>query len=414
MAHTDEIRPVPGYKAFTRDGPSAVFSQAAFLLVLGRRAGQTDHREYGNEIDDDERMLELPELNTTPVREDPTEDGELQADDHSVDTNPSRVPKLVDSLYERPSQARAASLIEACMYVPEPLVRVAAATAHSRMSTVQPRLWSPVAELGAHGTQVDHGLDDQRRRAQHRRQSQRSEDIIVRGVGEENELVRDIATTALEGLRIGAAQWTVDQTSPDVEESEQIEQSDEVVDRRVPNDTSLIVHGTTFGPTTSWWKPGRVFHKYLKGNVCTNLYSGSRPFRWSGLYNHRARHLGAQDLLGWSNGRCLDHVIAFSHGGSVSMLASKLGLNMNRLVLLSCPVHARYAPDFDHVSKVVSVRTRLDLVILADRGGQRFHDKRISENVFSSGCSWTVMVQPQGPATREVSVWKRYGIASML
>ena len=88
------------------------------------------------------------------------------------------------------------------------------------------------------------------------------------------------------------------------------------------------------------------------------------------------------------------------------MLASKLGLNMNKLVLLSCPVHARYAPDFDHVSKVVSVRTRLDLVILADRGGQRFHDKRISENVLPLWFSHK--------ATREVSVWKRYGIASML
>ena len=406
MAHTDEISPVPGWKAFTSSGPSAVFSRAAFLLVPGRRAGQTDPREYGDEIDDDERMLEVPELKTTPVREGPTEDRELQAEHHSADIDPSRVPKLVDSLYERPSLARAASLIEACMYVPAPLIRVAAATAHSRMSIAQPRLWPPVAELGAHGTQVDLGPDDQRDRAWHRRQSQRSEDIIVRGVGEENELVRDIATTALEGLRVDAARWAVDQTSPDMEESEQLEQLDEVVDRRVPNDTSLIVHGTIIGPTTSWWKPGRVFHKYLKGNVCTNLYGGSRPFRWSGLYNHRARHLGAQDLLGWSNGTCLDHVIAYSHGGSVAMLASKLGLNMNKLVLLSCPVHARYAPDFDHVSKVVSVRTRLDLVILADRGGQRFHDKRISENVLPLWFSHK--------ATREVSVWKRYGIASML
>ena len=406
MVHTDEIRPVPGYKAFTSYARSAVFSQAAFLLVLGRRVGQTDPREYGDEEDEDERLLEVPELQATQVREDSTEGRELQFEDHSVDIDPSRVPKLVDSLYEHPSHARAASVIEACLYVSDPLVRVAAAAAHSRMSTMQPRRWPSVQELGAQNAQVSHEPDDQTRLARHRRQSQRSVDIIVRGVAEENELVRDIATTTLEGMRTGAAQWAVDQTSLDVEKSEQLEQSDELVNRRVPNDTSLIVHGTTFGVTTCWWKPGRIFHNYLKGNVCINLYSGSQPFGWSGLYERRARRLGAQDLLGWSSGKRLDHVISFSHGGSVAMLASKLGLNMNKLVLLSCPVHARYAPDFGHVSKVVSVRTRLDLVILADGGGQRFHDRRIFENVLPLWFSHK--------ATREVSVWKRYGIASML
>ncbi len=48
------------------------------------------------------------------------------------------------------------------------------------------------------------------------------------------------------------------------------------------------------------------------------------------------------------------------------MLASRLGVQMKKLVLLSCPVHARYAPNFQRVGKVVSVRTKLDLVILAD------------------------------------------------
>lgn len=398
MAHTDEISPVPGWKAFTSSGPSAVFSRAAFLLVLGRRVGQTDPREYGDEIDDDERMLEVPELNTTPVREDPTED-------HSVDINPSRVPQLVDSLYDDPSHTRAASVVEACLYVSDPLVRVAAAAAHSRMSIIHPRRWPLVEELGVHKGQIDQGPEDQARLAWDRRLSQRSMDIIVRGVGEENEIVRDVATTALEGLRIDADQWAIDRTSPDEEIAAQIEELDEA-DRYVPDDTSVIVHGTTFGLTTSWWKPRRVFHKYVKGNVCTNLYSGSRPFRWSGLYNHRARRLGALDLLRWSGGKSLDHVVAFSHGGSVAMLASRLGVNINKLILLSCPVHTRYAPDLVHVWKVVSVRTRLDLVILADGGGQRFHDRRISENVLPLWFSHK--------ATREVRVWKRYGIADML
>lgn len=68
--------------------------------------------------------------------------------------------------------------------------------------------------------------------------------------------------------------------------------------------------------------------------------------------------------------------------GRVAMLATTLGLAMEKLVLLSCPVYRRYSPDFRCAKEVVSVRARLDLVILADGGGQRFRDSRIREYVL--------------------------------
>ena len=53
-------------------------------------------------------------------------------------------------------------------------------------------------------------------------------------------------------------------------------------------------------------------------------------------------------------------------------LATGLGLQLDRLVLLSWPVHEEWFPDFARVRRIIDIRVRLDLVILADRGGQTF------------------------------------------
>ena len=79
---------------------------------------------------------------------------------------------------------------------------------------------------------------------------------------------------------------------------------------------------------------------------------------------------------------------------------------MNKLVLLSCPVHTPYAPYFGRIRKVVSVRTRLDLVILADGGRQRFRDLRIDEHVLPL---WFTH-----KATRQPDVWQRHKIAAII
>ena len=48
----------------------------------------------------------------------------------------------------------------------------------------------------------------------------------------------------------------------------------------------------------------------------------------------------------------------------------------------------------------------LDLVILADRGGQRFYDNRISENVLPL---WF-----DDFATHDPTTWETYGVPAML
>jgi hypothetical protein len=89
------------------------------------------------------------------------------------------------------------------------------------------------------------------------------------------------------------------------------------------------------------------------------------------------------------------------------MLASQQGLEIGKLIFLSCPVHRhKYAPDFDQVQDVVSIRVRLDLVILADGGGQRFRDARIREAVLPLWFNHSASHDPE--------VWRRHDVPNRL
>jgi hypothetical protein len=174
--------------------------------------------------------------------------------------------------------------------------------------------------------------------------------------------------------------------------------------------TSLIVHGT-WARTSSWWQPpSGDFWKYVHDNVDPHLYGAPDRFEWSGGYSDAARALAGDDLRVWVDAHNLGGLDLFthSHGGSVAMLATHAGTGLGRLALLSCPVHwPKYTPEFTAVANgVVSVRVHLDLVILADRGGQRFDDNRIRENVLP--------IWFDHFATHDPGTWETYGVQAML
>jgi len=199
--------------------------------------------------------------------------------------------------------------------------------------------------------------------------------ILERGVRSRDPLVRDVAAHALgrvDPRNARLAPLLVAKRRPS---------------RRRPSRTSTIVHGT-WARTSAWWQPPTGdFWKYLHDNVDPDLYGAPDRFEWTGGYHDVARAEASEDLHGWVQDPThnLDGLDLFthSHGGSVAMLATHAGTRVGRLVLLSCPVHwPKYTPEFSRVTKIVSIRVRLDLVILVDGGGQRFSDPRINEHVL--------------------------------
>ncbi len=66
----------------------------------------------------------------------------------------------------------------------------------------------------------------------------------------------------------------------------------------------------------------------------------------------------------------------------------------------------KYQPAFSRINKTVSLRVRLDLVILADGGGQRFKDPAIQETVLPIWFDHGAVIAPQ--------TWIQYNLGSML
>ena len=261
-----------------------------------------------------------------------------------------------------PTHLRAAVLFEACLRHPEELVRVAAASAYLDLTT------DPGPSLAE----------------------------LRKGVGSEDELTREVAATSLAHY------------SPEDPSLASLLAPGPSLEGGAPATTAALVHGT-WARGASWWQPTGAFHQYLLAAVRPDLYSAPDLFSWSGGYSDAARATGAIDLLGWVAGHNLNglDVITHSHGGSVAMLATHGGLDVGELVLLSCPVHVpKYLPQFARVGTVVSIRVRLDLVILADRGGQRFNHPQIAEHVLPIWFSHS--------ATHDPAVWQKHNVPQFL
>ncbi|HEU4853736.1 MAG TPA: hypothetical protein VFS89_00415 [Nitrosospira sp.] len=219
--------------------------------------------------------------------------------------------------------------------------------------------------------------------------------ILVRGTASKELLIRDVAATALARIL------------PEHPALLPLLQNTDYGGEGEPAHTSLIIHGT-WARTASWWQPGGDFHTYILESVDPSVYSGSDRFDWSGGYSDPARDLAALTLTAWVQGKGLESpdFFAHSHGANVVLLANQ-AIDIGRMVLLACPVHRnKYWPNFGYVNRVVSVRVRLDLVILADRGGQRFNHPDIIENVLP--------VWFDHSAPRDPEIWVRYDVPSKI
>jgi pimeloyl-ACP methyl ester carboxylesterase len=268
-----------------------------------------------------------------------------------------------DTLYKKPTVDTAAGLLEMCLAHPRQLVRIAAAHAYLPIT------------------------DDPARCIR----------ILVAGTRSADRLERELAATALARVQ------------PEHPALRRLSRRGVRLARvRRRAETIMLVHGT-WASDAEWYKPNGSFHGFIKP-LRADLYGQADFFRWTGGYSDGARNQGALDLKAWvdqRNEHGLD-LMGHSHGANVMMLATKFGLTTGKLVLLSCPVHVnKYFPDFTKVTKpVVSVRVKLDLVILADQGGQRFRHPDIKEIVlpiwFDHG------------TTHEAATWQAHNIAARI
>lgn len=202
-------------------------------------------------------------------------------------------------------------------------------------------------------------------------------EILLTSVKSEYDLVRNMAYTALARVMGGS---DVPKRTIDFGPTSQ---------PHALNAESIIVHGSVFShpgkPYEKWWEPGTGdFHNYLKNGPRPNVYNASDYFWWSGGWNDDARFEGAAKLMGWIDKHDMHgvDVFAHSHGCNITMLATwykKLG----SLILMSSPVHWNlYQPNFRNVDRVLSIRVLWDFIIMADKGGQRFRDPRITETIL--------------------------------
>ena len=331
MAPRHVRTPIPGPRAFAEQSRDARLSQAAIVLSVGAAArGEPDRVDSPEEIGLPADVAALGRTEPIPVAEAAEPLGiELSAHitDRSLRVAPSTTVDLMTRLVDEPEPIGAAALVEANLHSESRLVRTAAAVA--AIDTTGPR-----------------------------------DDVLaqlVDGATRGDRLTKEIG-------RIGLAR---------------LDPQHEVLSRLVgrpspltgtdrPSHTAVLTHGT-FAARALWWQPNGNFYNYLNGLV-PPLKLHAPSFGWSGAYSDPARQLAAQQMVDWMTDQNLQRpdVFAHSHGGTVANLATQRGLQLDRLVLLSWPVHRRWFPDFANVQRIIDIRVRADLVILADLGGQTF------------------------------------------
>lgn len=382
MAASRYPEPVPGPQAWASTSRNARLSQAAMVLSVGAAAAGEPYRvdsptELGLNADVaalgrtelitvEEATAPLDEVTTRSARAaGAMRDARAAGTMRDARAAPAAEVELMARLADRPDPVTAAALVESGLRSGNRLVRTSAAVA--ALDTTGPRE-EVLAQL----------VDGASRGGPLTRQIGR---IGLARVDPEHKVLRSV---------------TVRPAAPP--------------GRNRPSHTAVLTHGT-FAALSRWWQPGGDFYRFLD-TITPSLHLHDRSFQWSGLYTDGARQLAAQQLADWvidQNLRRPD-VFGHSHGATVACLATRRGCEIDRLVLLSWPVHGEWFPDFGRVGRIIDVRVRMDLVIIADRGGQTLtpppeHAAKVTSHVHG----WF-----QHEATHEPDYWRRHGLAGVL
>jgi hypothetical protein len=303
---------------------SVAASQAALLLAI--RAGVL------GDVPTTEKLDEFPLPNVRRLEKELLDEEEPALE--------QEMTRLIRELYRRPCIEAAAALFEAAMFSPHRLVAVAAAAGARETTRLRPRI----------------------------RQA------LEKGYASDDSMTSRLAVAAMSQM-------------PPLQElaREQVVRQPKSRKRRRESDTAVITHGT-WAADSAWYRPGGDFYEAVKASR-PDLHVHDESFRWTGAYSKRARKADARLLQQWiaDQGLGTPDLFAHSHGATVANLATWRGVEFERLVLLSWPVHREWYPKFANVKKIVDVRVHLDLVIMADRGRQRFKSRSSQVKTHRNG-----------------------------
>jgi hypothetical protein len=343
---------------------SVAASQAALLLAT--RAGVLGQEAELAELEDEvaPAPFELPELGAVerphriPVAEAvaPLAMSRSELAVETPSTVQDEMARKVHDLYQKPSFEDAAALFEAGLYSPHPLVAVAAAAGARETTRLRPQIRV----------------------------------VLEEGAGSDDPLVAELAQEVLR---------QIEPKNPHLQE--RVITPPPSKKRRRSSRTTALTHGT-WAAQQAWYKPGGNFYRALNTNR-PDLDVHDESFTWSGNYSDGARRVAARELKQWvgDQGLVSPDFFTHSHGGTVANLSTKEGVEFDKLVLLAWPVHVQWQPDFTRVGQVYDIRVRFDLVILVDRGGQRFRHPRVIER--RNG--WFDHAAPHEPA-----YWDAHGL----
>ncbi|QDE30336.1 HEAT repeat domain-containing protein [Shewanella polaris] len=346
MENINIEKPVPCPEAFYEPSKLGDYSRAAFLLSLGIMLNPSD--DYKNDyLLEKHEDFSLPTIEKLSKLISKNQLKNLNSD--SITGNEDSIDRESRNLIERiyyssDNQLDALNLIALFIHHPNELLRVSAAIS-----------W------------LDAIYD-----------SYLALEVLFEAIHSEYVLVREMAISALSRIFNEVGQFSNISKNTDSSKPPQVKDSG-----------SFIVHGTIFSSVgksyEKWWKPtSGDFHNYLKNGSRPNIYDAKDYFQWSGGWNDYARSQAAKELEVWINQHNMQNsdVFAHSHGCNVALLATQ-SQKLKKLILMSCPVHWKlYQPNFNNVDEVISIRVKFDFVIMADRGGQKFRDPRITETIL--------------------------------
>lgn len=239
---------------------------------------------------------------------------------------------------------------------------------------------------------------------------------IVRRISDPTELLATIRQVA--ELRVGLGQRSEDLVTRELSFASYLARANSetkllpvvplIAEGPATGHVSTMVHGT-WGWKGEWWYPNGDFHHYVALNYRSDLYGEGQEFAWSGAYSEKQRNMGGERFKRWvlkAGNFGLRTVFAHSYGAEIVARAVNAGCRIDEAVFLSAPIHHHHRQMLQSVRRVIDVRLKFDIVLLAAGAGQclphatNVSEFKIDQNFWSHG------------ATHNPKVWDHYGIAS--